>query len=69
MQELILKYLSQGYTQYEIADKLKLDGIKPNSVSSIEKMIHKMKQQHKARTNFHLAIVLFGNIARDMSDF
>lgn len=60
MEELIIKYLFEGKTQNEIADILKQQGVTPNSLSSIEKSLKKIKSQHKANTMFHLAAILCG---------
>jgi len=33
MEELVIKYLSEGLNQIEIAERLKKDNIQPNSLS------------------------------------
>jgi len=58
MEELIIKHLFAGKTQAEISQILKDQGIKPNSLSSIEKLLKRVKNQHKANTMFHLAVIL-----------
>jgi hypothetical protein len=55
---IILKYLSLGLTQQEVSNELKKKDIKPNSLSAIEKRIKKIKQEFKAKNNFHLAIIV-----------
>ena len=55
---LIVEYLKEGYTQPEIAQKLKELELKPNSLSSVEKKICKIRELHNARTLFHLAFIL-----------
>lgn len=54
----ILKHLNAGYTQNEISGKLKARGIKPNSLSSIEKSLNQIRKEYGAKTNFHLAVIL-----------
>ena len=58
IERLIIDYMKEGYSQYEIADKLKEIGIKPNSLSSVEKKIKKIRDSYGAKTLFHLAIIL-----------
>lgn len=57
---LILNYLKQGYTQAEISDFLVGLNIKPNSLSTIEKKLKAIREKYKAKTNFHLAVILYG---------
>lgn len=56
--KLLCQYLIEGYTQYEIANLLKEAGIVPNSLSSIEKEIKRLKEIHKAKTMCHLGAIL-----------
>lgn len=56
--KLLPQYLIQGYTQYEIAMLLKEKNIVPNSLSSIEKEIKRLKEYHKAKTMCHLGAIL-----------
>ena len=58
MEENLIKYLFEGKTQAEIAELFKKDGIKPCSLSSIEKLLKKVKKQYKAGTMFHLGVIL-----------
>lgn len=58
MEERIIYYMSQGYMIPEISKELKRLGIKPNSVSFIEKSLNKLRKDNNARTNFELAVVL-----------
>lgn len=53
--KLILIHLSKGKTQAEIAEIFKRDGIEPNSLSSIEKDLKRIKKEYGAKTMFHLA--------------
>jgi hypothetical protein len=57
-EELIIKYLSEGYTQDQIAHEFQKKNITPNSVSSIEKKLRTMKDSYNAKTMFHLAWIL-----------
>jgi two-component system capsular synthesis response regulator RcsB len=50
----ILKSLSVGLASKEIALDFKKSGIKPNSISSIEKRINKLKIYFSAKNNKHL---------------
>ncbi len=51
---LLLKHLSDGLTQDEIGDYFKRNQISPNSTSSIEKRLNKLKYNFKARNAIHL---------------
>ncbi len=55
---LILQSLSAGLTQSEISDHFVKMGIVPNSLSTIEKRINKMKKEYRANTLFHLALIV-----------
>lgn len=57
---LILQYLKEGRTQAEISDLLKALNIKPNSLSIIEKRLKAIKKRFNAKSNFHLAVILYG---------
>ena len=50
----ILKYISVGFTQDEIQDKLKEKNISPNSKSAVEKRLKELREQFNARTTPHL---------------
>lgn len=58
LEELIIRYLLEGKTQLEIAAILKEQGIEPNSLSSIEKTLRKLKDEHGAKTMFHLGAII-----------
>lgn len=58
LEERIIRFLSKGLTQQEISDQLKLKGIYPCSLSSIEKACAALRKKYKAKTNFHLAVIL-----------
>jgi two-component system capsular synthesis response regulator RcsB len=57
----ILKHLSKGSTQQEISVTFRLSNITPNSVSSIEKRINRLKMLLGANNNVHLI-----SIAKDL---
>lgn len=57
---LILQYLKEGKTQAEISDLLKSLEIKPNSLSIIEKRLKAIREKFNAKSNFHLAVILYG---------
>lgn len=50
----LLNRLSEGLTQEEIALQLKVEGISPNSLSSIEKRLNRLKEELKAKTTIQL---------------
>ena len=52
----LLKLLSKGLSQDEISEALKLDNITPNSLSSIEKHLNKLRLQFKANNAIHLVV-------------
>lgn len=53
----LLQLLSKGMILDEMAQKLKINGITPNSPSSIEKRINKLKIYFKANNNVHLIAI------------
>ena len=58
METLLLKYLSKGKTQNEIAAIFKKKNIMPNSLISIEKALKEIKKKYNAKTMFHLGIII-----------
>jgi DNA-binding CsgD family transcriptional regulator len=66
MEDLILQYLKEGKTQAEIADLLKDAGIKPNSLSSVEKKLKSIREKYGARSMFHLAVILQSQLSRQL---
>lgn len=58
VERLIINFLREGYNQFEISEKLKEKDIKPNSLSSVEKRLKKIRAEYGAKTMFHLAIIL-----------
>lgn len=57
-EDIIIKFLKEGMTQPEIADMLKCNGIKPNSLRSVEGIINELKKQHNCTTMFQLGYFL-----------
>jgi len=55
---LIIKYLSQGFKVNEIREQLKNFHSIIISESLIEKKLSAIRKQYKAKTLFHLAVVL-----------
>ncbi|SDR90930.1 DNA-binding response regulator [Winogradskyella sediminis] len=53
----LLTLLSQGQSQDEISIKLKSNGIQPNSLSTIEKRLNKLREQFKANNAIHLVAI------------
>nr|WP_315186827.1 response regulator [uncultured Flavobacterium sp.] len=51
---ILLKYLSKGLTVEEIVSEFRQSKITPNSISSLEKRINKLKIYFKANNNVHL---------------
>lgn len=58
MENALIRYLFEGKTQVEIEAIFKEQGIKPNSLSSIEKTLQRLKMKHKAGTMFHLGAIM-----------
>ncbi|CDF77725.1 two-component system response regulator [Formosa agariphila KMM 3901] len=54
----LIKYLSQGLSQNEISALLEKQGIKPRSLSSIEKRLNKLKDDFKAANVIHLVAIV-----------
>ena len=50
--EKTFKLLAEGYSQQEVAEKLNI------SLSTLEKFINAQKKEHKAKSLFHLAVIL-----------
>ncbi|PWN62382.1 hypothetical protein C1631_022725 [Chryseobacterium phosphatilyticum] len=55
----IIQLLREGYQMKDIPEKLKQQNIYPNSLSSVEKYINRLKFDFKANTLFHLACLLY----------
>ena len=61
LNQRLVKFLSEGLTQKEIAIELKKLEIKPNSLSSVEKYLKSLREEFGAKTLFHLACILYHN--------
>ncbi|MFC5046961.1 response regulator transcription factor [Aquimarina hainanensis] len=55
---ILLKYLSKGLTQDQIAKEFKKEHISPHSISSVEKRLNKLKQHFKAKNGIHLVAMI-----------
>ncbi|HAY3563428.1 TPA: hypothetical protein JRW62_002443 [Elizabethkingia meningoseptica] len=55
----VTAYLIDGLTQLEMIEALKRDGVK-RELSTIEKIISKLKKKHGAKTLFQLGFKLGG---------
>lgn len=53
----VLQQLAIGLTQEQIAETFKINGVKPNSLSTIEKRINKLKVYFKAQNPTHLIAI------------
>jgi DNA-binding CsgD family transcriptional regulator len=58
VQKIIVKKMADGHTRLEVSDYLKHREISPNSLSTIEKEIHKLKKQFNAKSSIHLFVIL-----------
>lgn len=54
----IVKYLATGLSQDQIEEKLKTEGIKPNSKSAIEKKLKELKEEFQAKNSIHLVSIM-----------
>lgn len=54
MRNKLIRHLSEGLNQLQIAQKFKNENRQPNSLSSIEKEIYKLKKEYNAKTMFEL---------------
>ena len=55
---ILLEQLSKGFSQEYISNLLKQKNIKPNSLSSIEKRLNKLRIEFKANNAIHLIAIL-----------
>lgn len=53
----LLKLLSQGWKQQEIADHFKQMGVKPHSNSSIEKRLNDLRDNFSAKNNIEMVVM------------
>lgn len=58
VQKLIVKKMAGGYTQPEVSAYLKRREIVPNSLSTVEKELQKLKKEFKAQSLVHLFVIL-----------
>lgn len=58
IEDKIIECLQAGLKQPEIAAKLKEANITPNSLSSVEKRLNKLRKSNGANTNPHLLSIL-----------
>lgn len=54
---LLLEQLAEGFSQDQISENLKKQKIKPNSLSSIEKRLNRLKIQFHAKNTTHLVAI------------
>ena len=54
----LLKQLSQGLSQEDISHNFKTNAISPNSLSTIEKRLNKLRIQFKANNAIHLVAIV-----------
>jgi len=55
---LIIKHLSLGLSQDQISQQLKDENVSPNSLSTIEKRLNKLRIQFKANNAIHLVAIV-----------
>lgn len=77
--DIILLYKSYGKINYRVLTgginstrsirTFKNNGINPNSLSSIEKRINKIKEFYEVKTLFHLAYILHNKKLLENTDF
>ncbi len=58
IQKVIVKKMAEGYSQVATVRYLKKEGSTPNSVSSIEKQIKKLRKEFEAQSIVHLFVKL-----------
>lgn len=58
VQKTIIEKMAGGYTQREVADYLKQRNMHPNSLSTVEKEVNKLKKALGAQTAVHLFVLL-----------
>lgn len=61
-EERIIELLLSDHMEKDIPAILKQEGIKPSSLSSVEKILNRLKKKHKVTTMFSLGIVLYKKI-------
>ena len=58
-EERIVELLLSDHLEKDIPTILKNEGIKPCSLSSVEKLLNRLKKRYKVTTMFSLGIVLY----------
>lgn len=58
VQKTIIRQMAKGYTQREVAEYLKQRNMHPNSLSTVEKEVNKLKKALGAQTTVHLFVLL-----------
>ena len=54
----VMKLLAKGYTQKEVSQELKKNGYSATSLSTIEKLLAKLRKQYKVKTTIQLFVFL-----------
>ncbi len=62
-EKLLITKLSDGKSQREVSEELYNEGLKPNSLSSIEKHIADLRAKFGAKNMFHLGVLMARNKA------
>ncbi|PVH26275.1 helix-turn-helix transcriptional regulator [Sphingobacterium corticibacter] len=62
-EKLLIKKLKEGKTQREISEDFFTEGIKPHSLSSVEKHLTTLRAKFGAKTMFHLGVMVARNKA------
>lgn len=57
-EKLLIKKLSEGKSQREVSEEFYAEGIKPHSLSSIEKHLVAIRAKFGAKTMFHLGVIV-----------
>ena len=54
----VMKLLAKGYTQKEVSQELKKNGYSATSLSTIEKLLAKLRKQYNVKTTIQLFVFL-----------
>ena len=54
----VVKLLAKGYTQKEVSQELKKNGYSATSLSTIEKLLAKLRKQYNVKTTIQLFVFL-----------
>ena len=55
---MVVKLLAKGYTQKEVSQELKKNGYSATSLSTIEKLLAKLRKQYNVKTTIQLFVFL-----------